>query len=135
MSYPHDVHIQPSGTGQTTTTSAVPVPDIISFLQDRIDEDVATAQALIDGDTTSMGALLQIFTPDSQALRALGERLLLEARAKERILAEYRLVEPYDTLDPMPEYAFGFAEALGFAVRSLVNVYMDHPAYNKAWSR
>ena len=63
-------------------------------------------------------------------------RVLREVEAKRAILAEYEPVAKNDGYNGggEPEYAFGWAEGLGVAVRALAAVYRDHPDYDPQWA-
>jgi hypothetical protein len=60
-------------------------------------------------------------------------RALREVEAKRAIIAGYALVSKDDGPGE-PEYAYGWAEGLGMAVRALAAVYRDHPDYDPAWA-
>ncbi|MCG0069713.1 hypothetical protein CFC35_05650 [Streptomyces sp. FBKL.4005] len=58
-------------------------------------------------------------------------RVLREIEAKRRLLNEYTKVATNDVNEV--EYAHGWANALGEAVRLLALPYADHPNYRKEW--
>jgi hypothetical protein len=61
-------------------------------------------------------------------------RVLREVEAKRKILAAYEPVAWNDFRDSgEPEYAFGWAEGLGLAVRALAEAAAAHPDYDEAW--
>jgi hypothetical protein len=60
-------------------------------------------------------------------------RVLAEREAKRRIVEEYAPVAKNDTGESEPEYAYGWAEGLGEAVRLLALPYADHPDYRDEW--
>jgi hypothetical protein len=55
------------------------------------------------------------------------------AEAVRAILTEYAPVARNDDGSHEPEYAYGWADALGMAVRALAASYRDHPDYDPAW--
>ena len=57
--------------------------------------------------------------------------VLRNIHADRQLLAQYSAVAAND-LDEV-EYANGWAQALGFAVRLRVSAYADHPNYREEW--
>lgn len=133
---------------------------LIEFLRARLDEDKAAAEAATGGewgaiDHTRPFAIFDVATyqkNDSRGLTgryAVGAiersedrahiarhdpaRVLREVEAKRRILAEYAEVADND-IDEPHEYAYGWANGLGVAVRLLAAVYDDHPEYRQEWA-
>ena len=133
--------------------------DLAAFLRARLDEDEAAAKAVARlGYTVDMGGtrLDEKFSharvrfaaedgrsrieSDAPAERHFGRhdpaRVLREMEAKRAVLAEYEPVAENDGYNGSgePEYAFGWAEGLGAAVRALAAVYRDHPGYDPGWA-
>jgi hypothetical protein len=59
-------------------------------------------------------------------------RVLREIDAKRKLLAAYAEVAAND-VDESYEYAYGWANGLGHAVRLLAEAYADRPGYREEW--
>lgn len=123
--------------------------DLVRFLRDRYDEETALAQAA-DGDqieaTDSLwGAKYLTLRGDHEERHttelpaALADhiavqdpaRVLAEVGAKRQLLDKYAEVADNDVNEV--EYAHGYANALGEAVRLLALPYADHPDFRAEW--
>ena len=75
-------------------------------------------------------------TPSTEQALHIGRhdpaRVLAEVAAKRAILAKYAPVAKNDGLGE-PEYACGWADGLGMAVRALAAAGSDHPGYDESW--
>ncbi|MEO3978790.1 DUF6221 family protein [Streptomyces sp. CAU 1734] len=60
-------------------------------------------------------------------------RVLAEVEAKQQLLTIYADVAASDLPDEPFEYAYGWANGLGRAVRLAVLPYADHPDYREEW--
>lgn len=61
-----------------------------------------------------------------------GRKRLREVEAMRKILTEYAPAAPFDGPSE-PEYAYGWAEGLGMAVRALAAIWNDHKDYEEGW--
>jgi hypothetical protein len=112
--------------------------ELPEFLAACLDEDEAAAKAA-EREMATWGGLRPSYAKLGFAVGDLAEtfnpaRVLREVAAKRAILAEYASVAHNDTGEAEPEYAYGWAEGLGLAVRALAAVYSDHPGYDPAWA-
>jgi hypothetical protein len=136
--------------------------DLVAFLRARLDEDEQTARAAVPGpwsetgrdsvgegmvhsDTTGwsvVGSVKTGYGPNApyanvslnaaHIARHDPARVLRDVEARRVIVNQYAEVEANDT-DDAYEYADGWANALGLAVRQLAAVYADHPSYREEW--
>ena len=92
--------------------------DLVAFLRARLDEDERE---------------LEKDPPVGLGYANLPARIHREVEAKRAILGEYAPIAKADDGSHEPEYAYGWADALGVAVRALAAVYRDHPDYDPGW--
>jgi hypothetical protein len=123
--------------------------DLVEFLRDRLDEDEAAAKAA-DGDeieaTPSLWGTKYLTLRGDHDDRHTTElpaelsdhiarhdpaRILAEVAAKRQLLEKYAEVADND-INEM-EYAHGYANAFGEAVRLLALPYAYHLDYDEAW--
>lgn len=89
--------------------------DLVRFWTDRLDEEEAGIRdCLLSGEPN------------------VSECDLDDVTAKRELAQKYDEVADNDGDEPY-EYAFGYANALGEAVRLLAAVYADHPDYRTEW--
>ncbi|MFE6126710.1 DUF6221 family protein [Streptomyces sp. NPDC056437] len=129
---------------------------LVQFVRDRLDDDEAFMQAAIrlreSGAVTSSPqaaegafALMDVVLNDPDTAHAItvftrtgtrapgeAERVLEEVAAKRQLLAKYEEVADNDVDQPY-EYAYGYANALGDAVRLMALPYAEHPDYKEDW--
>lgn len=118
--------------------------DLVVFLRTRLDEDERTVRAATQGYWVWSR---EFVTPPGYHHRTVGPlepgdaayiaawapaRALREIHAKRQIVDQYAEVTHNDTDDDY-EYADGWANALGLAVRLLAQTYADHPDYLEEW--
>ncbi|MFR9794206.1 DUF6221 family protein [Streptomyces sp. MB22_4] len=89
--------------------------DLVRFWIDRLDEEEAGIRDCLLSDEPNVS-----------------ERDLDDVTAKRKLAQKYDEVADNDVNEPY-EYAFGYANALGEAVRLLAVVYADHPDYRTEW--
>jgi hypothetical protein len=123
--------------------------DLVRFLRDRYDEETALAQAA-DGDqieaTDSLWGTKYLTLRGDHEERHTTElpaaladhiaiqdpaRVLAEVGAKRQLLDKYAQVADNDVNEV--EYAHGYANALGEAIRLLALPYADHPDFRAEW--
>ena len=107
--------------------------DLTAFLSARLDEAEAAANEIhrpcVCGSVDRDGE----FDPDPIWCSCdYPARVLRDVKAKRKILAEYKPAARFDGPGE-PEYAYGWAEGLGMAVRALAAVYSDHEDYRPEW--
>jgi len=129
--------------------------DLVQFLHARLNDDAAFMEAAIrlresgaivsspeategafalvdivrnDPDTA---AALSVFTRTGSRAPGEAERVLSEVAAKRKLLNAYATVADNDINET--EYAHGYANALGEAVRLIALPYADHPGYRQEW--
>ena len=108
--------------------------DLIVFLRARLGEDEHIALAAGSCDYyDDIDDCLPLADERNHALHQSPWRALREVEAKRAILAEYAPVAKNDGQHE-PEYAYGWAEGLGMAVRALAAIYRDHPDYRQEWA-
>jgi hypothetical protein len=130
--------------------------DLVQWLRAQLDIDAAraTAAAAAEEDgpdwrydghaviTRREGDLVAVGSQDfmeSERGEFIAEhdpaRVLREIDAKRRLLSEYADVAANETdnLDEAVEYADGWANGLGLAVRLLALPYADRPGYLESW--
>jgi hypothetical protein len=113
---------------------------LTEFLTARLDEEQIAADMFSSDPDWDAAMLATLYRPTASNLdpviihasRYDPARVLREVKAKRKILAEYAPVAKNDG-EHEPEYAYGWAEGLGMAVRALATVYSDHPDYDSAW--
>lgn len=89
--------------------------DLVRFWTDRLDEEEAGIRDCLASDEPNVS-----------------ERDLEDIAAKRQLAAKYDEVADNNVNEPY-EYAYGYANALGEAVRLLVMPYADHPDYRAEW--
>jgi hypothetical protein len=97
--------------------------DLIVFLRARLDEAEWRARAAKDA-----AAKRTHYRADM--LASVG-RELRDVEAKRAVVNAYAEVADNDINET--EYAHGWANALGFAVRQFATEYADHPGYREEW--
>ena len=133
--------------------------DLVAFLRARLDEDEAVADAA-SGPEWGDVSPTQPFTVfdvaayrNNKTLRTAGAiagveraedrvhiarhdpaRVLREVEAKRALLDEYASVAVNDLPEGGYEYATGWANGLGLAVRYAAAAYADHPDYRPEWA-
>jgi Family of unknown function (DUF6221) len=105
---------------------------LVAFVRARLEEDEAAAEDWHDAQRC--GALDRDggFDP-RQCDCGYPARVLREVAAGRALIAAYEPVARNDGPSE-PEYAYGWAEGLGMAVRALASFWSDHPDYDKKWS-
>lgn len=103
---------------ETTTTA-----DLVAFLRARLNETEWAARAAKDAATKR--------THYRAGMLASVDRELRDVEAKRAVVKAYVEVAENDVNEL--EYAHGWANALGFAVRQLAATYADHPDYRDEW--
>lgn len=109
--------------------------DLVQFLSDRLNDDEQTARAAGDGWYGYEPEQQIAFVPpeDSRHIaRHDPARVLRDIEAKRQLLDRYAEVASNDIDEPY-EYAYGWANGLGAAVRLLALPYADHPDYRDDW--
>ncbi|MEV6790890.1 DUF6221 family protein [Streptomyces sp. NPDC051320] len=129
--------------------------DLVQFLRDRYDEDEELArQSAEAGPLATWDRNADILlglslknrrrwaaqgvasafdgAAEAHAARHDPARVLAEIEAKRRIVDAYAEVADNDIDEPY-EYAYGWANGLGAAVRLLALPYADHPEYREEW--
>lgn len=108
--------------------------ELVDFLRARLDEDATEIAKHPDGeDDWEFVATGETNYPCTPYLMIGKKRALAEVGAKRRLLDEYAEYEENDT-DKRYEYADGWANGLGFAVRLLALPYSDHADYRADWA-
>lgn len=118
--------------------------DLVQFLRDRLDEDdhgARTAAELQEAEWRCPSTGVVDFGSDLLAtgdrdvayhiVRHDPARVLAEVEAKRQLVDKY--VEVADNDVNEVEYANGWANALGEAVRLLALPYADHPEFKPEW--
>jgi len=133
--------------------------DLVAFLRARLDEEKAGAKAATDGPWAAwdgpalhgLGDLIHpVLTPgqkpgsrasivtaswlDAEHIASHDPaRVLAEVEAKRQLVEAYAEVAANDVDEPY-EYAYGWANGLGLAVRCLASSYASHPDYRAEWA-
>ena len=130
--------------------------ELSSFIRARLDDDEAAAKAAGlrakspwdkgDAAGSPLPSAVSMFDASDESFAVIRgsyvaghvmrhdpARVLREVEAKRAIVAAYSEHADLDIADPEPEYAYGHAAGLGFAVRQAAAVYSDHPDYQPEW--
>ena len=91
--------------------------DLTAFLNARLNEKQQFAERLLAHPPYGVSGM-----------RGIAEQMLREVEAGRKIAAEYAPVAGNDGPGE-PEYAYGWAEGLGTAIRALAAAWSDHPDY------
>ncbi|MEU3203554.1 DUF6221 family protein [Streptomyces cyaneofuscatus] len=122
--------------------------DLVQFLRDRLDEDeqaIEAPETWTEFEESTRGTRrvdvdhsFERVTACTRAWRGVHiarhdpARVLREVDATRRLVHEYAQVADNDIDEPY-EYAYGWANGLGRAVRLLALPYADHPDYRDDW--
>lgn len=111
--------------------------DLVRWLGEQLDVDVreiADAYPATAWHSRNCESVPDVLYPDRETGACdcgVPDRLLREIDAKRRLLAAYAQVAANDVNEL--EYAHGWANALGEAVRLLAPPYADRPGYREEW--
>ncbi|MFJ8842952.1 DUF6221 family protein [Streptomyces cyaneofuscatus] len=132
---------------------------LVQFLRDRLSDDEQTARAAMWDEQSDVWTArppqasyerytivdycddgVVAVTPENAFDDGVGPhiarhdpaRVLREVDAKRQLVDKYAQVADNDIAEPY-EYAYGWANGLGLAVRLLALAYADHPAYRPDW--
>lgn len=122
--------------------------DLVRWLGEQLDEDAATVAAVQPDPGLSPQEPIEfilagqdITVPATEAaerhIRRFADpaRVLREIAADRRLLAEFMAVGAREvSLDDAAEYAHGWVNALGLAVRLRATRYSDRPGYRSEWA-
>ncbi len=125
---------------EQSALAATPSPWISHRLSSRDQATIVQdlGRRSITGDPIGAPVVASTYRPSGMAnaehiARHDPARVLREVAAKRRLLAEYAEYQENDT-EKRYEYADGWANGLGFAVRLLALAYADHEDYRVEWA-
>jgi hypothetical protein len=109
--------------------------DLVQWLREQLDEDERIARAA-DPDLAYLTECIEVESPGTMAdeahvLRHAPARVLREIEADRELLRQYVEVAANDVDDV--EYAHGWANALGLAVRLRASAFSDRPGFREEW--